>query len=418
MWCQFATSRTRSLTPPHLPSVPSSCGTHLITPAAQVAVKSGWQNCAGDANGESISIRHLYFHIPFCAKLCPYCGFYVDTHFKNKSAGFLDALLREVKCQSGKYAVKPRTIYFGGGTPSSLSISQIESLSRLRDLLDLADLAEWTFEINPATVSPEKARALLALGVTRISMGVQSWDDAILKTLGRIHTAAQAERTYHILREAGFENIGVDLMFAVPGQTREQWGETLRKTIALHPEHVSSYCLTYEEDTEFFRKLKTHQFSQDSDWDADLFEITMDTLCGAGYAQYEISNYALPGRESLHNFAYWDAADYLGFGPSAFSTVSEHRWQNIADTASYTGRVLADASAVFFEETVKPSTRTGEMIAFSLRTNHGVPDALLSPWRREVEEFHKLGFLQNDGGKVLLTRKGKMMADSVAEIFV
>jgi oxygen-independent coproporphyrinogen-3 oxidase len=375
-------------------------------------------NARGNANGEPINIRHLYFHIPFCAKLCPYCSFYVDTHFKNKSARFLDALLCEVKKQAGQYSIKPQTIYFGGGTPSSLSISQLDLLARLREHLDLSELKEWTFEVNPATVSIEKARALRALGVTRISMGVQSWDDTILKTLGRIHTAAQAEQTYHILREAGFDNISLDLMFAVPGQTREQWAESLRKTIALRPEHISSYCLTYEEDTEFFRKLQSHEFSQDENWDADLFEMTMDTLAHAGYVQYEISNYALAGRESLHNFAYWDAADYLGFGPSAFSTVGENRWQNIADTAAYTGRLLGDESAVTFEETIKPSTRMGEMIAFSLRTNHGVPDELLSPWRSEVEEFHKLGFLQHDGKKVLLTRKGKLMADSVAEIFV
>ena len=375
-------------------------------------------NHAGNANGEGISIRHLYFHIPFCAKLCPYCSFYVDTHFKNKSARFLDALLCEVKKQAGKFAIKPRTIYFGGGTPSSLSISQLDLLARLRDHLDLSELQEWTFEVNPATVSIEKARTLRALGVTRISMGVQSWDDTTLKTLGRIHTSAQAEQTYHILREAGFENISLDLMFAVPGQTREQWDASLQKTIALRPEHISSYCLTYEEDTEYFRKLQSHEFSQDENWDADLFEMTMDTLADAGYVQYEISNYALPGRESLHNFAYWDAADYLGFGPSAFSTVGESRWQNIADSASYTDRLLAGIPAVTFEETIKPSTRKGEMIAFSLRTNHGVPDELLSPWRSEVEEFHKLGFLQYADDKVLLTRKGKLMADSVAEIFV
>lgn len=371
-----------------------------------------------NANGDFISIRHLYFHIPFCAKLCPYCSFYVDTRFKNKSPLFLDALLREVKQQSARYSVKAHTIYFGGGTPSSLSIGEIDSLARLRDLLDLSALGEWTFEINPATVSIAKARALRALGVNRISMGVQSWDDAILKTLGRIHTGPQAERTFNILREAGFENINIDLMFAVPGQTRAQWAESLEKTIALRPEHISSYCLTYEEDTEFFRKLQSHEFPQDVERDADLFEMTMDTLAAAGYTQYEISNYALPGRESRHNFAYWDAADYLGFGPGAFSTVGERRWQNIADTAAYTERILSGASPVSFEETIKPSTRAGERIAFSLRTNHGVPDALLAPWRREVDEFHKLGFLRNDGGTVLLTRKGKLMADSVAEIFV
>lgn len=364
-------------------------------------------------------ISHLYFHIPFCAKLCPYCGFYVDTHFKNKSRRFLDALVREVETQGARFALRPQTIYFGGGTPSSLSISQLEFLlGQLRERLDLGDLAEWTFEINPATVSSEKAKTLRALGVTRISMGVQSWDEAVLKTLGRIHTGGQAEQTFGILREAGFDNIGIDLMFAVPGQTRGQWRATLEKTIALRPEHISAYCLTYEEDTAFFEKLKAREFSRDENWDADLFEMTMDLLGAAGYGQYEISNYALPGRESRHNFAYWEAADYLGFGPSAFSTVGEHRWQNAADTAVYTERILEGATAVSFEETVTPSMRTGEMIAFSLRTSRGVPREWLAPWRREVEEFRALAFLQNEGDRVVLTRRGKLMADSVAEIFV
>jgi oxygen-independent coproporphyrinogen III oxidase len=364
-------------------------------------------------------IRHLYFHIPFCAKLCPYCSFYVDTHFKNKSPRFLDALLREVEKQGARFSIQPRTIYFGGGTPSSLSLSELEHLlTRLCGRLDFSKLTEWTFEINPSTVSPEKAKLLRTLGVNRISMGVQSWDRTILKTLGRIHTSEQAEQTFRILRDAGFDNISLDLMFAVPGQTREQWRRTLDKTIALRPEHISAYCLTYEEDTLFFEKLKAREFSQDENWDADLFELAMDMLGAAHFEQYEISNYAQPHRESLHNLAYWEAADYIGFGPSAFSTVGERRWQNIADTAAYTDHMLANASAISFEETVKPSTRTGEMIAFSLRTNRGVPLASLAPWQREIEEFRALGFLQNDGDRVVLTRRGKLMADSVAEIFV
>jgi len=146
--------------------------------------------------------------------------------------------------------------------------------------------------------------------------------------------------------------------------------------------------------------------------------MTMDVLGAAGFIQYEVSNYAQRGRESSHNFAYWDGADYLGFGPGAFSTVREHRWQNVPDTAVYTERILAGEPAISFEETVKPDTRTGEIIAFSLRTNRGVPDEMLAPWRKEVAEFHELGFLQKHGDRVTLTRKGKLMADSVAEIFV
>ena len=365
------------------------------------------------------TISHLYFHIPFCAKLCPYCSFYVDTHFKNKSLRFLDAILAEVALHRRSYQIKPRTIYFGGGTPSSLSLSQLDYLLKgLRDQLDLSDLSEWTFEINPATVSLEKAQLLRRLGVNRISMGVQSWDDDLLKVLGRIHSADQAEKTLQILREAGFDNISLDLMFAVPTQTRDQWRATLERTIALAPQHISAYCLTYEEDTEFFHKLKANQFIQDIDWDADLFEMTMDVLDAAGFIQYEISNYALPGRESQHNCAYWRGDDYLGFGPGAFSTQGGKRWQNIADTAAYTSKMLGGETSVSFEETISPETRQGERLAFSLRTIQGAASADLQPWREEIEEFTQLGLLQGQGSRLVLTRKGKLLADSVAEIFV
>jgi oxygen-independent coproporphyrinogen-3 oxidase len=323
-----------------------------------------------------------------------------------------------VQKSASRFLIRPQTIYFGGGTPSSLSIAQLDVLADLRKKLNFSELREWTFEINPATVSHDKAAKLRDLGVNRISMGVQSWNDAILQTLGRIHTARQAESTFSILRDAGFDNISIDLMFAVPGQTRDQWRATLEKTITLRPEHISAYCLTYEEDTEYFRRLKTHEYLQDEDLDADLFEMAMDALEAAGYVQYEVSNYALQGRESLHNFAYWQGSNYLGVGPSSFSTVGEHRWQNVADTSAYTARILSDESPVTFEETVKPSTRAAEVIAFSLRTNRGVPLALLVPWQREVEEFLNLGFLILEGSQAFLTRKGKLMADSVAEVFV
>lgn len=364
-------------------------------------------------------IRHLYFHIPFCPKLCPYCCFYVETGAQNKTTAFLDALLREVDEASLRFALRPETIYFGGGTPSALTFEQLDYLlNGLRALLDLSALREWTFEANPATVRPEKARLLHGAGVNRISLGVQSWDDALLKTLGRVHDAAQAEKTYATLRAAGFDNINIDLMFAVPGQTVAQWDATLARTIALQPEHISSYCLTYEEDTAYFRQLQLGTFRQDDDRDADLFETTMDTLAAAGFAQYEISNYARPGRESVHNFAYWRGADYLGFGPSAFSTVGLRRWQALPDTAEYTRRILAGESIVHFTEELSPATRAGEIAAFAIRTRDGLPTADLTRWSAALQEFRDLGFVEDRADRVLLTRRGKLMADTVAEAFV
>jgi oxygen-independent coproporphyrinogen-3 oxidase len=365
------------------------------------------------------AIRHLYFHIPFCPKLCPYCSFYVETGSKNKTTRFLDALLREVEIAKTTHALRPETIYFGGGTPSALTCDQLAYLlGGLRSRLDLSELREWTFEVNPATVRADKARLLHAAGVTRISLGVQSWDDALLQTLGRVHNAAQAEKTFGVLRDAGFDNINIDLMFAVPGQTLAQWQATLDRSIALGSEHISSYCLTYEEDTAYFRQLQLGTFVQNDDRDADLFETTIDTLTTAGFDHYEISNYARPGHESAHNFAYWRGADYLGFGPSAFSTVGLRRWQAIPDTADYTHRMLAAESVVSFEEHLSPATREGEIAAFAVRTREGIAAPTLTRWSDAVQEFRELGFLEDRGSRTVLTRRGKLMADSVAEAFV
>jgi len=364
-------------------------------------------------------IRHLYFHVPFCAKLCPYCCFYVETGSKNKTRAFLDALLRDVEMAQTKWRLQPRTIYFGGGTPTALSIEQLEYLlTGLRQRLDLSALQEWTFEANPASTLPEKARLLRSAGVTRISLGVQSWDDALLETLGRNHRASQAEKTCRGLREAGFDNLNIDLMFGIPGQTLDQWRESLVRTIALGPSHVSAYCLTYEEDTEYFEKLKMGKFVRDDDRDAAYFEAAHEFLTGAGFDQYEISNYARPGFESKHNMACWQGLDYLGFGPSAFSTVGLKRWQAVPDTAEYTRRVLGGKSVAHFEETLPPETRAGEIAAFSVRTREGVSADKLAPWPEAVREFEALGFLEARGNRYVLTPRGKLMADSVAEAFI
>jgi putative oxygen-independent coproporphyrinogen III oxidase len=364
-------------------------------------------------------IRHLYVHIPFCPKLCPYCSFYSEVSDRAKTQRFLDALLIEIERQAASCELRLRTIFFGGGTPSALSTAQLDYLlNGLRARVDLADLAEWTLEMNPATVSLEKAMRLRDLGVNRISMGVQSWDEKLLGVLGRVHDAAQAERSYEILREAGFENVNLDLMFAVPTQTLAQWQSSLEKTVALAPEHISAYCLTYEEDTEFFAKFQSGEFAQDENWDADLFETTMDVLGATGYEQYEISNHARPGRECLHNLAYWTGADYLGVGPSAFSTVGARRWQNVPNADEYSNRIFAGEPPISFEEKLTPATRLAEAIAFSLRTNRGVERSVVEPWREQVEEFLSLGFLQPRGDRFVLTRKGRLLADSVAEAFV
>ena len=381
-----------------------------ILPAAPVAPAAG-------------VVSHLYVHIPFCPKICPYCSFYKEAADRNKTPRFLDALLRELDVwqQDGRHPrLRPRTVFFGGGTPSALSTAQLEYLlTGLRARLDLSELAEWTLEMNPATVSLEKAALLRSLGVNRVSMGVQSWNPQLLAVLGRVHSAEQARRSYDILREAGFGNVNLDLIFGVPTQTPAMWAQSLAQTVALGPEHISAYNLTYEEDTEFFRRFVAGEFVQDTDADAELFETTADFLSAAGYDPYEISNFARPGRECAHNLAYWQGGDYLGLGPSAFSTVGERRWSNVRDTAAYNDRIHAGESAAGFEESVPAGMRRAESIAFGLRTNRGVAAETLRPWQEQVAEFETLGLLEvTSADRVLLTRKGRLLADTVAEAFV
>lgn len=356
-------------------------------------------------------VGHLYVHIPFCPKVCPYCSFYKEASDRNKTQAFLDAVLATAEVQSE--GLRPRTVFFGGGTPTALSTSQLEFLiTGLRSRIDFSEVREFTVEMNPATVSLEKARVLLALGVNRVSMGVQSWDTALLATLGRVHSAAQAARSYEILREAGVPNINLDLIFGVPGQTSAIWADSLARTVALGPDHISAYCLTYEEDTEFFERLQRGEMRPDDESDAEMFEMTMDRLEAAGYVQYEISNYARPGRECLHNLAYWQGDDYVGLGPSAFSTREGRRWRNVADTAEFIRRVGAREPLPDFEETLDPGTAISEQRAFALRTSRGIPAPALVP--EKLEALREAGLVREAGGRVLLTREGRLVADEIA----
>jgi oxygen-independent coproporphyrinogen III oxidase len=363
-------------------------------------------------------IRHIYVHIPFCARICLYCAFYKDLLDRSQTWRFCEAILRDLDQQRARFDLLPETIYFGGGTPTALTTSQLEFLLEgFHQRLDLSSVAEWTIEANPGSISARKAALLCNLGVTRVSLGVQSWDDELLKLLGREHSSHQAEQSLHILRAAGFSNINVDLMFGLPGQKIEQWKSTLERTIALQPDHISAYCLTYEEDTEFFLRHARGEFRQDTDADAAFFEMTMSILEDAGYEQYEISNYARPGFASVHNRAYWLGKDYLGIGPSAFSTVGMNRWQNVCDYRAYIGRVLSGESPRASNENLTDEMKRTERIALSLRTRDGVSALELKHFASQTNEFIALGLLRKSKGNFVLTRKGKNLADSIAEVF-
>jgi len=389
------------------------------SPTVGAAVPAAFPSTAGDTPAARVMIRHLYVHIPFCARICPYCAFYKDLLDRSQTQRFCQAILHEVDQQRSGFAISPKTIYFGGGTPTALTTSQLEFLlGGFRQRLDLSELEEWTIEANPGSVSASKAALLRKLGINRISLGVQSWDDKLLKVLGREHNTEQAQRSFYILRDAGFSNINVDLMFGLPGQTDEQWKKTLQKTIALQPDHISAYCLTYEEDTEFFLRQARGELKADPDADTDFFEMTMSILENAGYEQYEISNYARPGFSSVHNRAYWSGEDYLGIGPSAFSTVGMLRWQNLADYRGYGDRVLSGQSPIGSTENLTSEMKQTEKIALLLRTREGASAALLSDRPQATAEFVSLGLLRQLNGNFVLTRAGKSLADSVAEAFI
>src|SRR5882724_9499804 len=366
--------------------------------------------------GTAVPIHHLYVHIPFCARICPYCAFYKDLLDRSQTSRFCEAILRDLDQQCASFALSPETIYFGGGTPTALTTSQLEFLlGGFRERLNLSSLAEWTIEANPGSVSARKAALLHKLGVTRVSLGVQSLDDELLKLLGREHNSQQAEQSFHILRTGGLANINVDLMFGLPGQTIEQWKATLEKTIGLQPEHISAYCLTYEEDTEFFLRHARGELLQDTDEDAGFFEMAMSILEDAGYEQYEISNYARPGFASVHNRAYWLGKNYLGLGPSAFSTVGMERWQNVCDYRGYADRLLSGQSPRGFSESLTNEMKRSERVTLSLRTRDGVAASELRHFGPETRELMSLGLLRKSNDNFLMTRKGKSLADSVAE---
>ena len=364
-------------------------------------------------------VSHLYVHIPFCARICPYCAFYKERADSSQTQRFCAALLREIENVAQQFPLALETIFFGGGTPTALTTAQLEFLlDGMRDRLDFSRLNEWTVEANPGSISPRKATLLHEMAVNRITLGVQSWDDGLLKLLGREHDAAQAEMSFHLLRATGFNTVSIDLMFGLPGQSLAQWEADLRKAIALRPDHISTYCLTYEEDTEFFLRHSRGEFREDPESDARFLETAMQMLEAAGFEHYEISNYARPGFESAHNRGYWAGEDYLGIGPSAFSTVGMQRWQNVCNYRAYTDRVLTGSSPIESTEALTPEMKRTERIALGLRTRGGIARRELAARPNESRQLIELGLLRELNGSFILTPRGKLLADSVAEAFV
>ncbi len=357
---------------------------------------------------------HLYLHIPFCHRICPYCSFYKHTPGGTDMAAFVEALLTEARFAQKKQLPELKTIYLGGGTPSMLSPTHLTRLfTGLREIFKWDHLEEVTLEANPATFTAKTAQLYSDLGVTRVSLGIQSFHPTHLKTLGREHSAEQARASVAALQQPGSLEVNIDLIFSVPGQTLPHWQATLEEAIAAKPDHISAYNLTYEEDTAFFDKFEKGTFSDDPDLNAKMFTLSHQLLTQAGYEHYETSNFALPGKRSRHNQGYWIGNDYLGLGPSAVSTINRTRHQNVCDTAAYLKRITAVGHAQETSEILDDEAWRLERIALQLRTTEGLPKEHLLP-QIDLSHLRAQGLIEETETHLRLTGEGPLLVDSIA----
>lgn len=334
---------------------------------------------------------------------------------------FIDAILLEAKYYLNKTGQKKlTTLYCGGGTPSMLSPTHLRTLfDGLREIFDFSEIKELTFEANPATFDLKKAQLFRDLGVTRISLGIQSFDNAVLKTLGREHNREEAMAAVPLLREAGIPQINIDLMFSIPGQSLESWKDTLETAVSLKPDHISAYNLTYEEDTAFIDKLTAGEYIDDPETNAKYFTAGHDILTAADFEHYETSNYAKRGTRSTHNASYWSGANYLGLGPSAVSTVGTTRWKNLPDTANYIKQIQHVGHAQTEIEELDSEDLHLERIALELRTIDGLNISILSA--DELQRAHAVvdeGMAVIKDDQMILTEKGMLLVDSIVEHIV
>ena len=365
----------------------------------------------------------IYIHIPFCKQRCNYCAFYSTTLY-NIRERYVDALCKEIAMRKEYAANAPiETIYFGGGTPSTLTLEQLQKIcNTIYDVHSVSPTAEVTIECNPDDLTPEFLTQLRRLPFNRISMGVQSFNDTQLKRLGRRHNADKARQAVKNAREAGYDNISIDLIFALPGSTLSDWEHDLESAIALRPDHLSAYNLTYEEGTPLHRALERGDFTELSEEEnVEQFQMLITKLKEAGYRHYEISNFALPGRESRHNSSYWNDTPYIGIGAAAHSYNGTSRQWNIADIKEYMEGVESDAPNFEIEELTEEE-RYNDTILTRLRTAKGLPlawmkerfcEKLYNYLLRSAEKEIALGNLKKENGSLSLTEKGIFISDAV-----
>lgn len=374
----------------------------------------------------------LYLHIPFCHTRCHYCDFNTYAGILPLREPYVRALLKEVN-MTGKLAQlsdgrprRSRTIFFGGGTPSLLSVEQIARLlAACRGHFAVDAGAEITLEANPGTLSQEQLIGLRAAGINRLSMGAQSFDAELLKTLGRIHTPDEITQALHYARNAGFTSINIDFMFGLPGQTMRHWQETLDRALALRPEHLSLYSLIIEEGTPFY--TWTHEgriVPADEDLCADMYEYADERLQTAGYENYEISNWSLPGHQSRHNLTYWQNLPYLGMGAGAYSSFGGRRFSNIREPLAYIRQLKTGQwpEAQDESEIVERAQAMSETAFLALRTARGLH--LPTFEQRFGETFARFvgnrlhivdeaGLLVYDGDWLRLSKRGRLLGNEV-----
>ena len=375
--------------------------------------------------GKKKDSLELYFHIPFCIKKCDYCDFLSGPATRAGQEAYIYALLREMKAASAIEKRPVDTIFIGGGTPSVPECDIMEKLLQgIGENFHLAADAEVTIEANPGTLTPEKLALYRRYGINRISIGLQSPKDQELQALGRIHNYQQFLESYHMAREAGFSNMNIDLMFAIPGQGYEGWTQNLRTVAELGPEHISAYSLIIEEGTPFSaRKLDL----PDEDTEYRMYEDVAMVLGEYGYHQYEISNYAKNGRNCRHNEGYWERKDYLGLGLGAASLIGGERFTNTSDMSEYLENSGNLEEIRTDRETLTREDEMGEFMFLGLRMTKGVSKndfqeyfgtPIEKIYGEVLEKYKKQGLLLEEDGRIFLSRAGIHVSNAVMADFL
>jgi oxygen-independent coproporphyrinogen-3 oxidase len=365
----------------------------------------------------------LYIHIPYCVRKCLYCGFYSTPYSPRKADDFIAALKIEAE-QSRENIINGcmGSIYIGGGTPTVLSHEQLgQVIAAMRRYFSFDDDAEFTVEANPNTLSSGYLSFLLEQGVNRLSLGIQSFSDKALSVLGRLHNAREATDAFKRARISGFKNIGIDLIFGIPGQNATEWQKTIDAAIALRPEHISAYNLSLDEGSQFMRLAQTGEIVLPEDEIvAEMYEHAVQSLSRAGYCRYEISNFALSGFACMHNLNYWERGEYLGLGPGASSFLAGTRHDNIADCDEYARRLCNGLPARQFEEIVRADLAATEMLMLGLRTVQGVDllrfrreygTDLLNHLREMIGSLDAAGLILMTDERLRLTDRGFLLSD-------